>query len=176
MEAFPLGELLQDITRKYQLVAENKGVNLTSEIAPNLPFVLADIGMIERVFENLIENALRHTPSGGSVKLQLQPFKQRVQVRISDTGSGIAADDIDRIFDRFYRAPANAAPASEMSGAGLGLAIVKRILELHNSGIEVESEPNKGAAFTFDLPAYNTSEMPRKESEVEREPLLVGLC
>lgn len=173
-EPFPLGELLQDIVHKYQLVSENKSVDLICEMEPDLPFVMADIGMIERVLENLIENALRHTPSGGSVVLKLQLANQRVQMQISDTGNGIAPEDIDRIFDRFYRAPANVAPSSGMSGAGLGLAIVKRILELHGSSIEVQSVPNQGAVFTFALPAYNPSEMPWKATQIEREPLTVG--
>jgi two-component system OmpR family sensor kinase len=163
MEPFHIGELLQDITYKYQLVAENKGVKLTSEMTPGLPFVLADIGMIERVLENLIENALRHTLSGGSVKLRLQLVNDRVQVQIADTGSGIAAEDIDRIFDRFYRAPANVSSSSGKSGAGLGLAIVKRILELHGSSIDVHSRPNEGAVFTFDLPAYTPPEASAEE-------------
>lgn len=176
MEPFPLSELLQDIVRKYQLVADNKGVLLSSDAPPNLPFVLADIGMIERVLENLIENALRHTPAGGSVRLHLQPRPGFVQVTISDTGSGIAPDEMSRIYDRFYRVPANAAPSSEKSGAGLGLAIVKRILELHGSSIEGESEVGKGTTFTFNLPAYAPSENSAEktqETTAEREPLLV---
>ena len=172
MEPFPLGELLQDIVRKYQLVAENKKVHLRSAITPDLPFVLADIGMIERVFENLIENALRHTPANGTVELHIYRKAARVQVKIRDSGSGIAPDDLNRIFDRFYRAPANAAPSSGMSGAGLGLAIVKRILELHGSAIEAESTLGQGATFTFDLPAYHAA----AETETNREPLIVAQC
>jgi signal transduction histidine kinase len=95
-------------------------------------------------------------------------------LQISDTGSGIAPEDISRIFDRFYRAPANAAPSSGKSGAGLGLAIAKRILELHGSGIEVQSQPNEGAVFTFALPAYNSAEMPLEEMVLEREPVPIA--
>lgn len=177
-EPFPLGELVQDVAQKYHLVAENKGVHLKTEMASGLPFVLADIGMIERVLENLIENALRYTSSGGAVTLKLGAADGRVQVQVSDSGSGIAPEDIGRIFDRFYRAPANVAPSSGKSGAGLGLAIVKRILELHGSSIEVQSALEQGSVFTFDLPAYDPTDViintSTEENSPTREPLRVG--
>jgi signal transduction histidine kinase len=159
VEPFPLGELLQDVAQKYQLRAQQQGVALKTELGPNVPFVCADIGLIERVLENLIENALRHTPRGGSIILELRATAKgrRVRAQVIDTGSGIAPEDLPHIFDRFYRAKnpvANGEANGKKSGAGLGLSIAKRALELHGSNLTARSAPGKGATFTFDLDAY----------------------
>jgi len=104
-----------------------------------MPLVAADIGMIDRVLKNLIENSLRYTPSGGTIKVTLTPAARHVTVQVSDTGCGIDTEDLPRIFDRFYRGEKNRGDAS--GNAGLGLAIAKRILELHDSSIAVTSRP-----------------------------------
>jgi len=113
--------------------------------------VQADMGLMERVLENLIDNALRHTPAGGAVSVAVRPRGERVQVRVADTGSGIPQAEIPHIFERFYRV--DKSRAARTGGAGLGLAIVKRIMDLHAAGVEVESAPLRGAAFSFSLPA-----------------------
>jgi hypothetical protein len=151
-EPFPLNELVQDVVQKYQLVAEKKSVHLLADFKADLPFVCADIGLIERVFENLIENALRHTPAGGRVAIIPQLSRESVAVQVQDTGHGIAADDLPHIFDRFYQVSKHCSNPTD--GAGLGLAIAKRILELHGSAIEVDSRVNGGTTFTFRLPRY----------------------
>jgi signal transduction histidine kinase len=155
IEPFLLSELVHDVAQKYQLRAEQKGIKLQAQVGRDVPFVCADIGMIERVLENLIENALRHTPGGGSIILALRAVEkgQAVRVQVVDTGTGIAPSDLPHIFDRFYRAkkPEN---RDEKSGAGLGLSIATRILELHGSELAVQSTPGKGATFSFDLRAY----------------------
>jgi hypothetical protein len=113
--------------------------------------VHADIGLIQRVLENLLRNALKYTPTGGSVTVSLAPRPGRVSVAVADTGCGIDEQRIGHIFDRFYSGEQdeNGRPAS----AGLGLAIVKRILDLHGSRITVRSTPNQGTRFEFDIPA-----------------------
>lgn len=155
-EPFSLAELVQDVLQKYELRARDAGVRLDVRLDAPVPFVYANIGLIERVLENLLENALRHTPTGGSVKLVLVPGEDRVTVRLSDTGCGIADQDLPHIFDRFYR---SSKPDTRNSdGAGLGLAIARRILELHGGRIDAASEAPSGTTFTFDLPFSDNRE------------------
>ena len=157
-EPFSLGELVQDVVQQYHLVAQQKGLQLRAILSDELPFVSADIALIERVLDNLLENALRYTPEGGSVTIslisQLISKVGKIEVRVSDTGSGIRQEDLPHIFERYYRVPSQ----PEKPGcAGLGLAIAKRILELHGSAITVESMPDQGTSFTFRLPVHAAS-------------------
>jgi signal transduction histidine kinase len=155
LEVFCLAELLQDVVASYQLDAGKRGVRLELDAGSQLATeVRADIGLIERVLQNLVDNALRHTPAGGAVTLGLKPRDGRVEVSVQDTGSGIAHEDLPNIFERYWRAAddAGAAAATPGSSAGLGLAIVKRILELHGSAVQVRSAPREGACFLFGLP------------------------
>ena len=159
-EDVALGELVQDVTQQFQLAAQNKGVALRAGLAEGMPFVRADIALVERALENLIENALRHTPRGGTVEvsLELLEAQERVRVEVRDTGEGIASSDLPHIFERSYRAHDKARNAgAEDAGAGLGLAIAKRIAELHGGEIEAQSEVGKGATFRFTLPLSGAS-------------------
>jgi len=149
-EAFNLGELVLDVTQKFQLKAKAKGIEFTTDFQPDLPFVNADIGLIERVLENLIENAISYTPGGGNVSLKLRPMGRNISVQVSDTGIGISEQDLPHIFNRFYRLDQNRKSPSGHSG--LGLAITKKILELHGQSIAVTSVPNSGTTFDFQLP------------------------
>lgn len=149
VEAFSIAELTQDVVMKFKPQAEKQKVNLQANLARDLPMVQADIGMIERALSNFIDNALRFTPEGGSVKVDLQNNHDKVRVVIADTGCGIPAEEIPRIFERLYRIEKSRARGP--GGAGLGLAIAKRILDLHESQIHVESKINTGTAFSFDL-------------------------
>lgn len=153
IEPFSLGELVQDVLQKFQLRANEKNISLMTNMGQELPFVYADIGLIERVLENLIENALRHTPEGGSVSLVLTLDSDEITIQVRDTGSGIAKEALPHIFERFYQVRNSHGQKKERSG--LGLAITKRILELHDSFIEVESTLHSGSCFTFRLPTYS---------------------
>ena len=154
LEVFCLAELLQDVVASYQLDAGRRGVALVLDAGSQLaPMVRADLGLIERVLQNLVDNALRHTPEGGSVTLALEPRDGRVEVSVRDTGTGIAHADLPHIFERYWRAEnESAATLAPGSSAGLGLAIVKRILDLHGSAVQVRSAPREGACFVFGLP------------------------
>jgi signal transduction histidine kinase len=152
MESFSLGELIQDIVQKFHFVAETKKIRLQTNFVKDLPFVFADIGLIERVFENLIENASRHTPKSGSITIAVVPKEERLIVQLSDTGSGIRQEDLPQLFDRSYRLKRGRPKDAE--GTGLGLIITKRILELHGSDIKVDSVVDAGTTFTFILPIY----------------------
>lgn len=149
-EPFNLCELVQDTVQKFRLSARDKDVRVEAEFPAEIPFVKADIGLIQRVFENLIENALRYTPPSGAIFVTLQHQTDHVAVNVTDSGCGIPAEDLPRIFDRFYQVDKsrNLNPGT----AGLGLAIAKRILELHGSVIRVASQVNHGTSFAFSLP------------------------
>jgi len=154
-EPFSLAELVQDIVQKYQLVAEKQQVHLQTQLRADLPFVTADIALLERALENLIENALRHTDAGGVVAVLAEPDTTTVTVQVKDTGHGIATEDLPRIFERFYQVAKHRSDKAD--GAGLGLAITKRILELHHTDIQVESVLNSGTTFSFTLPIYRAT-------------------
>jgi len=149
-EPFNVGELIQDVVQKFQLTAQGKGITINTAISQDVPFVNADIGLVERTLENLIENALRHTPQGGSISIGLLPGQDDLTLQISDTGSGIPQDELARIFDRFYQL--DKSRNAKHGFSGLGLAIAKRIVELHERQIAVVSELNKGTTFSFPLP------------------------
>lgn len=155
LEPFSLAELVQDVVQNYELTAKEKGINLTSNIGQELSFVKGDIGLVERVLENLIMNALRHTPKGGTVSIMLSTSDEYMKVQVLDTGVGIPEEALPHIFDRFYKI--HSAETLPASFAGLGLAIAKRIMDLHGSSIDVESELNSGTCFTFSLPVHSTS-------------------
>jgi len=146
---FSIAELAQDVAEKATLKAERKGIRLVIEIPPKTPYVLGDIGLVERVFEKLLENATRYTPPGGSVRLAISTGEGCVVARVDDTGPGITDEDLPRIFDRFYRGDSAALEPGD--GAGLGLAIARRIVELHGGEIGVERR-KLGASFYFTLP------------------------
>jgi signal transduction histidine kinase len=151
LERFSLAELLHDVSQEYALDAQRAGIRLRIEAPQQAAMVRADIGLMQRVLENLLRNALKFTPPGGEVTIRLQTRSGAVSVAVADTGCGIPNDELDRIFDRFYRSE-QASSAGETS-TGLGLAIVKRILDLHGSRITVASKPNEGTRFEFELPA-----------------------
>ncbi len=150
-ESFCLAELASDVLQNFQLRAEQKSVTLTLDCDPDAAHAYAEIALIERVLENLIANALAHTPAGGSIRVSLNPTgRNQVRVTIHDSGTGIAQRDLPYLFDRFYRP--DDASSLHKSGAGLGLAIVKRILDLHKSHIEARSRAGQGSSFIFSLP------------------------
>jgi len=151
-ERMPVGELVQDIAQKYRLPAEDRGVSLSAELANELLWISADVGLIERALENVLDNALRYTPEGGRIHIRLKPFGEWLRIEVQDTGPGIAASELPRVFDRFHRVR-GANEKGENRGAGLGLAIAKRAVELHGGNIHCESAAGHGTTFRFELPA-----------------------
>ncbi len=151
-EAFNMGELAQDILQKYQLKAREKEVSLEISAPRELPPVHADIALIERAIQNLIDNALSFSRNGGNIRLIIEPDDRTLTIKVMDDGYGIRKEDIPFIFDRFYQGKGQR--REDDDSTGLGLAITKRILELHHSPIEVQSEPEKGATFMFALPLH----------------------
>jgi len=151
-EPFSLAELITDVAQKFILRAKEKGIELRVTCSSPLGWVNADIGMIQRVLENLLENAIRHTPRGGVILVGFSADESRAIVRVEDSGSGIPDEETPHIFERFYQV--DKSRSHDTQSAGLGLAIVKRILELHGSNIEVNSKLNQGTVFSFPMPLY----------------------
>ncbi len=150
LEPFALQELANDVVQEFQIEAERRGIELGIDVDTDSPLTVGDIGLIQRVLENLVRNAVRFTPNGGSVVISVDGKPESVAIAVSDTGPGIPEADLPRIFDRFYRAVDGEEARSD--SAGLGLAIVKRILDLHDSRITVTSRIDRGTRFEFELP------------------------
>jgi signal transduction histidine kinase len=150
VESFSLPELIQDIAQEFQIESERKNIALHVEVDEAAQDTVGDIGLIQRVLENLVRNAIQFTPEGGEVTISISERRDSFAISVSDSGPGIAEEDVPRIFDRFYRARDGEEARSDSSG--LGLAIVKRILDLHNSQILVVSKLNAGTRFEFELP------------------------
>ena len=150
-ECFAAAELLQDIAQKYPLPAREHRIRLIVRLPAVALFVDADIGLLERVLDNLILNALYHTPPAGIVALELRAADGTATFAVTDTGHGIEPRDLPHVFDRFYR---GSNPVKDDGNhLGLGLAIAKRIVELHGSELQVASLLERGTRFSFDLPA-----------------------
>jgi signal transduction histidine kinase len=150
-EPFSIVDLTHDVYENYQALAKDKKIIVNLDVKEKLPLVFADISLVERVIQNLMDNALKFTPPDGTVTIGLNADKNDVFVTIKDTGIGISKKEITHIFERFTKADSN---KSEL-GAGLGLAIAKKILEIHNSTLNVISQPNQGTTFTFGLSSYS---------------------
>lgn len=133
---------------KLQARARAQSLNLTSELPLHLPLVWGDPDLLSELFINLVSNAIQYTPNGGQVRIDslVDPAGEMVAIRIRDSGIGIPAGDLSRIFERFYRVDRARSRAS--GGTGLGLAIVKHIIELHQGRIEVKSVVGQGSEFT----------------------------
>ena len=143
-----LGELAHDVVAETQPLADARDVGLSIR-ASSLPLVDLDGGLVERALSNLLDNALRHTPAGGRVDVEVaRADGGSVSVAVRDSGEGIAPEVAPRVFERFARAD----QARSSAGAGLGLAIVKRIAELHGGSVRVESVLGAGSTFTITLP------------------------
>ena len=149
-EPFYLAEIAQDVALKLKPGATKAQVDLELKMEAELPSVNADIGMIERTFTNLIENALRFTPPGGNVRILVERRVDHIEVTVSDTGTGIPAEDLPHIFERFYRA--DKSRNRKVPGTGLGLAIAREIVELHGGSIRADSTPGSGTRVSFTLP------------------------
>ena len=145
-----MSELIQDVVQKFTLTAEKRGVRLETQVSQQHVHVYADIGMIESVLENLLENAIRHTPAGGVIRLDVSPAPGRLTIRVADSGRGIPDDELKNIFDRYYHV--DRGEMSDIGRTGLGLAITRHIVELHGGTIIVASALGEGTTFSFDLP------------------------
>jgi len=154
LDPLSLDHLVQEELERVRLVADEHGIDLTLDVAPvQVAGSRRDVAIAVR---NLLDNAIRYTPSGGSIRAQLEVDGEDAVLRVSDTGEGIPTRDLARVFERFYRV--DNARARATGGTGLGLAIVKHVVESHGGSVSVESEFGAGSTFTVHLPALDRQE------------------
>jgi signal transduction histidine kinase len=150
LETFSIASLVEEAISCHRLTADNHGIFLSWK-GPERPVTItADRGRLNQVFDNLIGNAMKFSPNGGTIQIGLMEEDGYVRVAITDQGIGVPPDKLDRIFERFYQVDGSA--RRRFGGTGIGLAIVKRIVDAHQGRIWVESEVNKGSTFYFILP------------------------
>ena len=150
VQEFSFGELVKDCIVKLQIEARNKNQKLESYIMGDIPLIKGDRDRIEQVVLNILSNAIKYTPDGGSISVYISRLFNEVSLKVVDTGIGIPKKDLSRIFERFYRV--DKARSREMGGTGLGLSIAKEIVEAHGGTITAESELGKGTEITVRLP------------------------
>ncbi len=151
-EAVDLRAIVQEAQETGELLAEQAGVTMAVATPPEPLILQVDRSRIRQLILNLVENAVKYTPRGGNVRVELSQADGRVTLTVADTGIGIAAGDLPHIFDRFWRADSARTRTGERPGAGLGLAICKWIAEAHGGAIEAQSRPGRGTTFTVTLP------------------------
>ncbi len=146
-EPFSIGELVHDVANKYRILSQKKGVSINTIVSKDTPVVEADVLLIDRVLQNLIDNAIRFCKDGDTINIEITSGEpENVSITISDTGAGIAQDHLPHIFERYFKKD------DRGGSSGLGLAIVKRIIDLHESSIDVKSIVGQGTTFNFFLP------------------------
>jgi signal transduction histidine kinase len=144
-----LHALLQEVVELFYPQAQDQNITLTLDIEHNLPEIMSDANRLKQVLVNLVDNAIKYSKSGGLVTIMVSFNEVRVQISVRDTGLGIAQNELEAVFDKFYRVPSHESTAR---GSGLGLPIAKKIIEAHKGDIWVESEVGTGSTFTFSLP------------------------
>jgi two-component system sensor histidine kinase BaeS len=153
---YPTDDLLSTLLERAQPLAREAGVTLEVTVAPSMPAVLVDVRQIERVLDNLVRNALQHTPPGGAITVRAAPYGEEgreVLITVADTGEGIAPADVPLLFELYYRGSRRGHGAG---GAGLGLAIVKAVAQAHGGRVWAKSPPPglaRGALIGVVLPA-----------------------
>jgi len=148
-----LSELVQKTVLRFQKEAEQKDISLSVEAEAHY-FLNADAERLSQVLSNLLSNAIRHTPEGGSIKVSLEQQEQDLKLSVLDSGRGLSDDALTNVFDRFYRSDKGRVRSE--GGSGLGLAIVKALTELHSGTVNVENVKTGGAEFTISLPLITT--------------------
>jgi signal transduction histidine kinase len=149
-ERVHIADVAGEIFNRVSVAAAKKNIALSSRVDPAAAVIEADRTAIEQVLLNLVENALRHTPEGGAVAIETSPQPGATEICVVDTGSGIPAEHLPRIFERFYRA--DSGRSREAGGTGLGLAIVKHLVEAHGGSVRAESTSGQGTTIRILLP------------------------
>jgi signal transduction histidine kinase len=152
-EPVAVEDLFNRVVDRHRPVLRERGITLTLDIADGTPRIRGDAARLEQALQNVAANAIRHTPSGGQVKLAAEAAPDGVLIAVRDTGGGIPDDHLPRVFDRFYKVDAARSGTDEPSGSGLGLSIVRAIIERHGGSVTARNAPEGGAVFELRLPA-----------------------
>ena len=150
-------DLFHRVGDRHRPALRDRGITLTWSTAEGTPLIFGDADRLEQALQNVAANAIRHTPGGGTVTLRAEPHGDRVRITVADSGPGIPAEHLPRIFDRFYKADASRAGTRIPSGSGLGLSIVRAIVQRHDGDVRAFNAPEGGAVFEFLLPAVRLS-------------------
>ena len=151
LEEFYLSDLIEESVHSSRALALNKNLSLNFESSDDGGSFHGDEDLIRRMVVNLLDNAIKYTPDGGSVSVKLWRVDGWIKLRVTDNGIGIPAEAATRVFERFYRV--DKARSRAEGGSGLGLPIVKWIAEAHHGAVSLESLPEQGSSFTVSLPA-----------------------
>ena len=152
--SFLVGDLIRDLSSSFSSQAMTQGIQFMEKIGDPNQQITADYVRLNQIFSNLISNALRHTPSGGTISLETETItdeRKRVRILVKDTGEGISPEDLPFIFDRFWRGEKSRTREGHAS-SGLGLAIAKQLIHAHGGTIEAQSEVGKSTSFVIELP------------------------
>jgi two-component system phosphate regulon sensor histidine kinase PhoR len=152
-----LEEVVAEVVELLRAKAENQQVTINLEMAGNLPQILADRRGMEEIFTNLVSNAINYSPDGGRVTISGKSHGDYLEVRVADTGIGIEAEEVPKIFDKFYRV--KHPRTRQVIGTGLGLSLVKGLVEAHRGAVEVESEVGRGTVFRVLLPTLTSGKV-----------------
>jgi signal transduction histidine kinase len=159
-QSVALRPLVERVLSEIEVTRASHGVDLAEEVPGDLPPVYADPERVHQVLFNLLDNAVRFTPSGGRVTVTASRSNGAVGVAVADTGPGIAPEHLPRLFERFYRV--DTARSRDDGGTGIGLAIARSVVEAHGGRIWAASDPGRGSTFTFELPVAGTTERPTR--------------
>jgi signal transduction histidine kinase len=149
-QAIDINQLFREIANDFYASAKQKNISIMLDLNNALPLISADKAELKHALVNLVENAVRYTPTGGSISLETNVQSNHVCIAVHDTGIGISSEELPLIFDHFYRT--TTAQQMDSDGTGLGLAIVRQIVTLHGGSLEVESTPGQGSLFRIRLP------------------------
>jgi len=166
-EDFNVSAVIDESMMLLSSVASKKNIVLSTTVDKELTTLHADVGKFKQILYNLMSNAIKFTPVGGSVTVEAHRSGDMAHIAVSDTGIGISKEEQDKLFQPFMQVDASA--SRQYQGTGLGLSLVKRFVEMHGGRVWVESEPDRGSTFSFTIPAIKDQQIAKLEKNAEHD-------